>query len=1082
VRIRLLGDFRVSIGTRTVGAQEWRLRKAADLVKLLALAQDHRMHREQAMDLLWPGSGPKAAANNLRQALHAARRVLDPTAGDAASSPYLRLEGDRLVLCPEDELWVDVEAFEAATVAARRSHDPAVHQAALNLYAGDLLLEDRYEDWTENRREALRRDRLTLLVEMAELSEKRGDLGSAIDALREAVSEEPAHEEAHADLMRLYAKSGQRYQALRQYEQIREALRRGFGTEPGAASRRLHEEIVSGRFPIPHRQSSDNVPFEEVSRPRQHNVPAALSRFVGREREKVEVERALTMTRLLTFTGVGGCGKTRLALEVTRDVAGAYRDGAWLVELASLSDPDLLPQAVAATLHVREQRNEPPIVTLQETLGAKEVLLVLDNCEHLLDACARLAVLLLGSCPGLRMLATSREALGVAGEANWVVSPLSVPETERPTTVEEIAASESVQLFLDRAKYRRPTFALSPHNVPAVAEICRRLEGIPLAVELAAARLGTMSVEEIAARLGNSLGLLTKGDRTATPRQRTLRATLGWSYEMLSEPERILFARLAVFAGGWTLVAAEAVVSGYGIEKGEVLDLLSSLVDKSLAVTEAAAGDVRHRMLEPVRQYAQERLAKSGQRSDARSRHAAYFVAEAEAAEPELFGSRQRAWLDRLEREHDNHRAALDWSIEQGDELGLRLGGALSRFWYIRGYLSEGRRWLEKGLVESGAVSAPARAKALAEAGWLAEAQDDYQRASAAHEASLSVYQRLGDEMGIARSLANLGRVAVSRGDEGRATKLLEETLAVLRTSKNERDLASVLTSLGMLALARGDHVRTATLFEEALYLRRKARNVRGVAVSLNNLGFATLFHGDGERAMVLFEEALAKNRAVGDKQGIVVSLINQGLAALAQANHRRATELLEESLTLLRELENKQTVAEWMEAMAAVAGAQGQTQRAARLWGAAQCLREDIGVPLPPDERAILEPHLASAHSLLETEAWVAALTEGRGMTSEQAVEYALSEEEHEPRVIPTPQRRPPVGAQPDVLTRREEEVAAMVAQGMPNRQIAQELFLSEHTVKRHISKILRKLGLASRAEVAAWTTERLPLTPPFE
>jgi DNA-binding SARP family transcriptional activator len=386
----LFGRFTISVGALTIGEYEWRLKKAKDLVKLLALAQDHRMHRERAMYLLWPELGTKAAANNLRQALHAARKVLDPVASTAASPSYLHLEGELLSLCPGMLLWVDLEAFEAAAAAARRSRDPAAYRAALNLYAGDLLPEDLYEDWAEERRTQARQTYLILLVEMAELFEERGDIGSATDALRQAVSEEPAHEEAHNHLIRLYARSGQRYQALRQYEQLREALRRRFGTEPGAASRSLYEEIVAGRTPGAGSPSSQEV----SQRPQdsyQHNIPAALSTFVGREREMVEVERALAMTRLLTLTGVGGSGKTRLALEVARELAGTYPEGAWLAELAPLSNPELLPQAVAAALGLRERSEDSGqsfILSLIDALRSKNLLLVLDNCEHLVEPCA----------------------------------------------------------------------------------------------------------------------------------------------------------------------------------------------------------------------------------------------------------------------------------------------------------------------------------------------------------------------------------------------------------------------------------------------------------------------------------------------------------------------------------------------------------------------------------------------------------------------------------------------------------------------------------------------------------------------
>jgi DNA-binding CsgD family transcriptional regulator/tetratricopeptide (TPR) repeat protein len=425
-------------------------------------------------------------------------------------------------------------------------------------------------------------------------------------------------------------------------------------------------------------------------------------------------------------------------------------------------------------------------------------------------------------------------------------------------------------------------------------------------------------------------------------------------------------------------------------------------------------------------------------------------------------------------------RAALSWALERGDELVLRLGGALSRFWYARGYLSEGRRWLEEGLfVVGGAAPAPVRAKALGEAGWLAEMQGDYERARVAHKASLAIYRSLGDERGVATSLRNLGSVASSQGDHGQATELLEEGLTLLRQRGTDTDVVRVLTTLGTLAGYQEKHARAVEWFEEALSLARKTGDVRGVAVSLGNLGHATLAQGDPERATALFEGSMAKHREVGEAQGTAIALINLGHAALAQGGHGRATKLLLESLMLLRELASKQITVEWLEAMAGVAGARGQAQRAARLWGAAQAFREDMGAPLPSDELAMLEPYLTTARSLVEEETWEVAHTEGRAMTHERAIEYALAQEEPgSPFAVPTP-KRAPVGAQPDILTGREEEVAGLLVQGISNRQIASELFLSERTVENHVSKILRKLGLASRAEIAVWRTQQRLLAP---
>jgi DNA-binding SARP family transcriptional activator len=523
VRVRLLGGFRVSVGSRTIQQNEWRLRKAAALLKLLALAPRHRFHREQVVDALWPDSGKKAASNRLRKTLHAARRALDPAGG----SRYLASENASLVLCPGSSLWVDVEAFEEAASTARRERKPAAYRAAIELYVGDLLPEDRYEEWAEERRRELRRMFLALLVELASVHEEHAEHGQGVEALRRAVAEEPTLEEAHAGLMRLYAHLGQEGEALAQFERLREALSKQLGTQPSTATNRLRDEITSGEFPsAPSSLARPPQEEEESLESSRHNLPAPRTSFVGREREMLEVKRALAMTRLLTLTGTGGSGKTRLALEVVRSLVGAYPDGVWLVELAPRLEGALVPQAVARALGVKERPAQPLSDTLAEVLRTKQTLLVLDNCEHLVEAVARVVDVLLDTCPGVRVLATSREVLGIAGETTWLVSSLSVPDPRQRLTAEELERYESVRLFAERAHYRNPAFVLTPHNVQAVAQICERLEGIPLAIELAAARVG-LSVEQIAVRLDDSLRLLTTGSRTATARQQTLRGGVG---------------------------------------------------------------------------------------------------------------------------------------------------------------------------------------------------------------------------------------------------------------------------------------------------------------------------------------------------------------------------------------------------------------------------------------------------------------------------------------------------------------------------------------------------------------------------
>jgi predicted ATPase/DNA-binding SARP family transcriptional activator/DNA-binding CsgD family transcriptional regulator len=1031
MRVWLLDGFRVSVGTRTLEESQWHLKKAAALVKLLALSPAHHLHREQLMDFLWPGLEKKAASNNLRYVLHGARRTLasDPGMG----SRYLASEEKSLVLCPEGNLWVDVEAFEESTLIARRSRDPAAYRVAIELYSGELLPEDRYEEWAETRRQELRSVFLSLLLELAELYEGHGEYEAGIEVLERAVFEEPTNEEAHAGLMRLYVLSGKQQEALARYERLRDVLYEHLGTEPGVTTQALHDEIVAGRLP-PTRPAT--APPEEPLEAAKHNLPAARTKFVGREREMVELKRMLAMTGLLTLTGTGGCGKTRLALEVARDLVAAYPDGVWLVELVPLSEGELTVQEVAATLGVREQPGRHLLDTLLHALRDKQMLLILDNCEHLIDAAMRLTETLLDSCPRLRVLATSRESLSVVGELAWLVPSLSAPDTHQPLNIEELARYESARLFVDRASQRHPDFALTPENAQAVGQVCARLEGIPLAIELAAARVGMLSAEQISERLEHPLKLLTRGERTADRRHKTLRATLDWSYELLSEPEQVLFGRLSVFAGGFTLEAAESVGAGGGIGKEDVLDLLSGLVEKSLVVTEESwHSGARYRLLEPIRQYARGKLEESEDREQTRCRHAEWYLALAEEADKESSGPSHARWLERLETEHDNLRAALEWSLDGGDaELGLQLAGALWLFWFNRGYASEGRGWLEKGVALG--RSPAAKAKALNGAGWIVMFQGDYVSARRLLEESLAVYRELEDKEGIVSSLNYLGYVAL---------------------------------------LGQWEDLPVADLLEEALELKPHLKNRRTIAGTLIFAGLdALLLRGDWDQAVRLHEEALALYREMDDKWGINLCLVNLGLMAAAAGHYVRATALLKELMHVSRELDDKLTNMYSFFGLACVADSKGLTARAARLWGISEDILETAGLQLPPSTYSVMkyESRLIRARERLGETAFEEAWAEGKDMTPDEAVEYALSEEESAPPTLPVPEQL--LAGEPTIeLTPREKEVAVLASRGLSNRQIASELMLSEHTVATHVRNILKKLGLRSRTQIAAWVTE---------
>jgi predicted ATPase/DNA-binding CsgD family transcriptional regulator/Tfp pilus assembly protein PilF len=727
-----------------------------------------------------------------------------------------------------------------------------------------------------------------------------------------------------------------------------------------------------------------------------------------------------------------------LALSVATGLAGEYEDGVWLVELASLSDPDLIPQAVANVLGVHEAPGRSMTDMLVEHLQEREVLLLLDNCEHVVEACAALCDVLLHACPRLKILATSREALGVAGERNWPVPSLSSPDPHNlPQNIEELGRIESVRLFVERARYRRPEFTLNSRNAPSVAEVCRGLDGIPLAIELAAARVGTLSVAQISGRLEHSLKLLAIGDRTSPERQRTLRAALDWSYELLEGAERELFARLSVFARGFTLEAAEAVGaepgSESGIEEGDLLDLLGRLVDKSLVVSRAddSEGELRYRMLEPIRQYGREKLEDSDEEaSETRRRHAAWFVALAEMAAPKLKGRQQVVWLKRLEEDHDNLRAAMRWLLEEGEvESAVRLAWALWLFWWYHGHQSEGSRYAEEMLDEGEYLDAHVRAKAIYVRAAMSYEMEDLELTMRLCEESAELFRQIGDRSGLAVTLGVLGITALQQGDVTRATSVFEEGLEIFREVGDRWGVVSTLAHLGIIPFSMGDNGRAARYFEEAVALSQ-------------DIG--------------------------GRIPASYISLYNLALIAQSEGDHKRASELYEEGLALAVEVGDKANAAYCLEGLAGLFGQHGESRRAVRLYGASEATLETVGAPLyvHAQDRALYERAVGVLRSRLGEEAFEAAWSEGRAMTPEEAIEDALE----------SPKSTEEAGAPPAYpagLSAREIDVLRLVARGMTNAQIATELFISPNTVNRHLNSIYHKLGVGSRAAATRFASE---------
>ncbi len=643
-----------------------------------------------------------------------------------------------------------------------------------------------------------------------------------------------------------------------------------------------------------------------------NNLPRQLTTFIGRDREISETKRLLTGAHLLTITGTGGNGKTRLSVEVASGLLDQYPAGVWLLEFAPLADPVLVPQLLATTLGVREEAGRPLPATLVDHLRPKRVLLLFDNCEHVIEACAQLADTLLHGCPEVKILASSREALGLTGEVTFRMPPLSLPDSGHVPPLEQIAEYESIRLFVDRAAAAKPEFALTDATVTPVTQICQRLDGIPLAIELAAARVRTLSVHQIAAHLDERFRLLTGGSRTGLARHRTLRGLIDWSYDLLSEPERTLLRRLSVFVGGWMLGAGEAVCTGHGVDRYDVVDLLGRLVDKSLVLMDDEGRDVRYRLLETIREYCLDKLAETVEGEMVRDRHRDFYVGFAEDEELKLLGREQVVALERLEADHDNLRAALRWCLDRGEtEPALRLGSALWRFWDTHGYVREGREWLDNLLARADAlpasattpVSQRARAKLLDGAARLRARWSEYAKSGDLDTQALALWRELGDRRGMAEALNNIGVSMRYLGDRARSKVLVEESLTLFRGLSDKQGIAHALNNLAELARTDGDLARARGLFEESVPLFEAIEDTRGLSHALDNLGGILTIQGDYAHAELLYDRSLHLAQELGDKHAIATALRSLGSVAHHRRDHVRAREFYEDSVARFREM-----------------------------------------------------------------------------------------------------------------------------------------------------------------------------------
>ncbi len=734
-----------------------------------------------------------------------------------------------------------------------------------------------------------------------------------------------------------------------------------------------------------------------------HDLPQQLTSFVGRERELGDVVDALSAHRLVTLTGVGGGGKTRLAVEVAHRMVESFPDGAAVVPLASSTAPDLVAGAVAKALAVETDPGQRVIEAIVESIAGRAMLLVMDNCEHVAAGVAEVTDALLRRCTRVRILATSREPLGLDGECIYRLPMLALPRSNGATSLDELAGVDAVRLFVERAGAARRDFRLTTENAPWISQICRRLDGLPLALELAAARTTALDVTDVAARLDDRFRLLGEERKVVIPQHRTLRTLIDWSYDHLDAREQVLFCRLAVLVGGWTLRTAEAVCAGDGIDEWDVVDLHSHLVDKSLVEfepgTRTRGGFVRYRMLETVREYARERLQERGEDADRRRRHACHFAEIATEASAALKGQDEAAWLDRLTADAENLRAALDWAVTEDPSVGVTLLGPLARFWFLEGQWREIRERCE-AMLTAAENTQPTLDLATTEnlAGNLAFWQGDLDRAEALHTRALETRRAMDHRRGIAGSLNNLGNVAERRGDYARAQTFYEESLAINRELGEDGAASTALHNLGFVAENRQDYAAARALVQESLEIRRGTGDRTAVGMSLNSLGNVAHWSGDPEGARRFHRESLEVLEEVGDRYGVSLALVGLARVALGLGEIDEAARLLGRSTRIRHELRDRTGLVESLEVIVALCGARGDAARGARLLGAAAALRERLATPPSPNERGAMDAEESKLRERLGESAFAREVAEGHRLTLADAVATALAATESDP------------------------------------------------------------------------------------
>lgn len=930
LRLYLLGAFHVERDAQTIHLST---RKVESLCAYLALHPEQHS-REKLAALLWGDSTDEQARHSLRTALAALRKSL----GDE----IVLADRETVQLNPDFPIWVDAREIFNFRFSIDNSEIENL-QSKIENYCGDLL-PDFYDDWILLEREHLRKIYLNALLQLAQHHRTKSEYARAIEFAQKVLVTDSANEKAYQHLMFCLAATGDRIGALKHFDACAKRLRDELGVEPSQETVALRDQIEQALSGGRSREALFT------------NLPHPLTSFVGRESEQQEIKAQMERTRLLTLTGSGGCGKTRLAIQLATELANAnqFKNGVWWVELAALTDAARVPQAIASVIDVRESGEIPITTLLVNHLRAKESLLILDNCEHLIESCAQIVETLLRACPVLKVLTTSREAMNLAGEVVWRVPSLAVPDPEHLPPLDQLARYDAIQLFVQRVQALAPTWNLDG-NASVVARICARLDGMPLAIELATAWVKGLTVEEIAQRLDKRFQLLTGGSRTALPRQQTLRATIDWSFDLLSENERALFRRLAVFAGGWTLDAVEAICADESFAAADVLELLMRLIDKSLVVVIEQSGATRHHFLETIREYAREKLAESGEAAEIYRHHLEWFLQFASDADSKLYQPGMSAGFEQLDGEIDNCRAALAWAFENEQSAeGARLNIALMWYFFIRNHYREAKSWSEKA--EALTRDAPAAIRA---------------------DARLS----------LAFASANIGESA-------RAETIFQEALSLYRELDDRMRIGRVLNWLGVVTMRQSKWEQAERYFQEALTLNRAIGDIWGITHTLQNFDRFAERAGDFARAKAIHEEGLRLSEELGDERMIARRWADLGRIAYVQGDLKQAESLLKRALSALWQRKENFSLFQALEGLARVMTAQGDARHAAQILGAIEVERDRSGVTLAGTFKADWEETVRLTRAQLGEDDFTRAFDEGRVMSFGQAIEFALENE----------------------------------------------------------------------------------------